>query len=149
MLGAGLFDLDDLLRRLEAGSMRGFDEFIAQVQERRAELARTGLEQVHDDVWRNVQAGDPTPFKSFRYEEYRATAALFGDLPDAPVDEVLARRIVLTGEVLDLALALRRRGALVFGLSGKPDEASLPGPQQAGEGALALHRLRTLVVGEQ
>jgi hypothetical protein len=147
MLGAGLFDLDGLLARLTAGDIHRFEHFLSQVQDRPAALARAGLAEVHAGVWRNVQAGDPTPFKAFRYEEYRTTAERFGDLPGAPVEEVLARRVVITQEVLDAGLALRERDALVFGVSDKPDEASLPNPEQARAGMLPLHRLRTLVVG--
>jgi hypothetical protein len=37
---------------------------------------------------------------------------------------------------------------LVFGLSDKPDEASVPSEAQASEGMRALHQLETLAVGE-
>jgi hypothetical protein len=42
---------------------------------------------------------------------------------------------------------LRARGVLVFGISDKPDEASIPRPEQAGEGAKLLHHIETVVVG--
>jgi len=38
--------------------------------------------------------------------------------------------------------------ALLFGVSDKPDEASVPSPEQAEEGMEPLHRLGTLAVGE-
>ncbi len=145
VLGAGLVALDDLLRQVRAGEVSGFPDFIARVQGRRAELAPAGLLSIHDDVWRRVQAGDPTPFKAFRRHEYLTTAARFGDLPGASVEEVLAQRIVITQEVRAAASALRERGALVFGLSDKPDEAA--GPGEARAGGRPLHRLETLAVG--
>jgi hypothetical protein len=148
MLGTGLFDLDALILEVETGTMQHFSDFIAQVQARRAELAPTGLTPVHDEVWRSVQAGDPTPFKAFRYNEYLTTVARFGDLPDATSEQVLARRIVITQEVRTAAADLRQRGALIFGVSDKPDEASLPSATQAKADMKPLHRLETLAAGE-
>jgi hypothetical protein len=147
MLGAGLLALDNLVRQVRGGAMQHFADFIAHVQERRAELGPSGLTSIHDDVWRCVQAGDPTPFKAFRYNEYLTTVARFGDLPAAPVEQVLRQRIVITEEVQEAAIALRERGALIFGVSDKPDEASVPSQAQARTGMKALHRLETLVVG--
>jgi len=148
MLGAGLYALDELVDAVRAGRMSSFHDFIAAVNERREEIAQAGLLPIHRDVWANVQRGDPTPFKAFRYNEYLTTVARFGDLPGATAGEVLRERIVITQEVRDAALALRQAGALCFGVSDKPDEASVPRPEQAAEGMRALHRLATLAVGE-
>jgi hypothetical protein len=41
---------------------------------------------------------------------------------------------------------LRQRGALLFGLSDKPDEASLPRPELAQKGYLPLHRVTMKVI---
>jgi len=148
MLGAGLVQLEALIGEVKAGSMRNFQDFIAQIQDRRQDLAPTGLTSIHDDVWKQVQAGDPTPFKAFRYNEYLTTVARFGDLPGASAEEVLSRRIVITEEVRAVASVLKARGCLLFGVSDKPDEASVPSPEQAQEGLKPLHRLDTLAVGE-
>ena len=148
ILGAGLVSLEELVGQVQDGSLADFFTFIARVQARRAELAATGLAPIHDQVWACVQAGDPTLFKAFRYNEYLTTAARFGGAPDAPVDDLLANQIVLTQEVRAAAAALRARGALLFGISDKPDEASLPNAQQAQAGMLPLHHLPTLAVGE-
>jgi hypothetical protein len=148
MLGAGLFSLEDVVREVRAGSMVSFTGFIARVQARRAELDGSGLTSIHDDVWACVQAGDPTPFKAFRYNEYLTTLARFGNLPGARVEELLEQRIVLTEEVRQAALALRERGVLLFGVSDKPDEASLPNERQAREGMMALHHVETVTIGE-
>jgi hypothetical protein len=148
ILGVGLYDLEALVQEIETGSIAHFADFIAGVQARRSELAGTGLTPVHDDVWHCVQAGDPTPFKAFRYNEYLTTVACFGDLPGADAEEVIARRIAITQEVRQAALALRQRGALLFGVSDKPDEASVPSPEQIKAGMKPLHRLETLAIGE-
>jgi hypothetical protein len=148
MLGAGLVQLEPLIGEVQAGSMRSFQDFIARIQDRRQELAPTGLASIHGDVWKRVQAGDPTPFKAFRYNEYLTTVARFGDLPGASAEEVLSRRIVITEEVRAATMSLRERGCLLFGVSDKPDEASVPSPEQAQEGKKPLHRLETLAVGE-
>jgi len=147
MLGTDLFELDALVREVKAGSMQRFSDFIIQVESRRSELAQTGLVAIHSDVWCRVQAGDPTPFKAFRYNEYLTTVARFGDLPGATVEETLARRIVITQEVREAAAVLRGCGALIFGVSDKPDEASLPNEVQAKAGMRSLHHLETLAVG--
>jgi len=120
---------------------------------RRAEIPDAGLRAIHDDIWANVQRGDPTPFKAFRYNEYLCTAARFSD-PKGPFgfgewEQALKEWIVITEEVRRAALALRERGALLFGVSDKPDEASLPQPAEAAKGWQSLHRLETMVVGEK
>jgi hypothetical protein len=107
------------------------------------------LAAVHADVWQSVQAGDPTPFKAFRYNEYLTTIARFGDLPGAAVEQILNQRITINQEVRHTALALRQRRVLIFGVSDKPDEASLPTQAQAEQGMKPLHRLETLAVGEK
>jgi len=148
MLGAGLWEIEGLSSEVEQGAMQNFQDFISAVQSRRPELASTGLASIHDDVWELVEAGDPTPFKAFRYNEYLSTVARLGDLPGASPEEVLSQRIVITQEVIDAAAVLRERGALLFGVSDKPDEASVPSREQEKEGMKPLHRLETLAVGE-
>lgn len=148
MLGAGLFKLDELVREVQNGGLADFYDLISRVQARRSELVGTGLAQIHHQVWACVQAGDPTPFKAFRYNEYLTTVARFGGAVDAPAGELLQTQIALTQEVREVAAALRAHGALLFGISDKPDEASLPNAQQAQAGMVPLHHLPTVAVGE-
>jgi hypothetical protein len=148
MLGAGMLTLPELVNEVREGRLADFTSFISRIQARHDELARTGLASIHDQVWACVQAGDPTPFKAFRYNEYLTTVARFGGTDETPVERLLRDQIVLTQEVRQAAAALRARGALLFGISDKPDEASLPNAQQAQEGMLALHHLPTVAVGE-
>lgn len=148
MLGSGLEKLDSLVNRIRGGEMREFRQFIAEVDARSSALSPR-LTAIHTEIFANVQAGDPTPFKPFRYNEFRITSARMGCLPDeVPLAQLLGEEILLTREVRDLALDWRARGALVFGLSDKPDEASLPTPELAAQGYVPLHRKQTHVVGE-
>ncbi len=96
-----------------------------------------------------VQAGDPTPFKAFRRNEYLCTVERFGCLPDgAPVEQLLAEQVCITQEVREIALWLKRRGCLLLTMSDKPDEATLPTWEQVNRGYLPLHRTPTTAVGE-
>jgi hypothetical protein len=72
-----------------------------------------------------------------------------GHLADGTaVEELLDQEIVLTQEVRETALAWRRQGALLFGLSDKPDEASVPTGELTDQGFVPIHRAGTHVVGE-
>ena len=148
MLGTPLFDFDQVVQEVQEGKLTTFFEFIKNVQDRRMELGQDNLGAIHDQVWANVQANDPTPFKAFRYNEYLCTTERFGGAVNENISKLLAERIVITAEVEEFAAELRRRGALIFGLSDKPDEASLPSIEQEKQGMQALHRLETFVVGE-
>lgn len=148
ILGSGLLSLNELLGKLEAGSLRTFEQFIKEVEDCIGKLP-TGLADMHSEIYANVRLGDPTPFKPFRRNEYRTTAALIGYLPDdTPVGNLLKDEIVITAEVRHAALEWKSLGALVFGLSDKPDEASVPSPELASRGWMPLHKMKTHVVGE-
>ena len=147
ILGSGLYTLEYLVTEVRAGRLVTFEQFIAGVNDRAAELP-ADLCHIHSGVYAFVQQGDPTPFKAFRYNEYRATVERMGWLDDgAPVVELLEREIVVTQEVREMALAWREQGALLFGLSDKPDEASIPTDGLATQGYQPIHRAETHVVG--
>jgi hypothetical protein len=148
ILGSGLYSYAGLVGEVQSGRLASFGQFISDVEGRKGELP-SQLAQIHRDIFRNFQAGDPTPFKTFRRNEYLSTTRRFGCLDDlAPVEKLLQDEIVITQEVRQLALEWRSRGALLFGLSDKPDEASLPTPELEQQGHLPLHRTMTHVVGE-
>jgi hypothetical protein len=48
-----------------------------------------------------------------------------------------------------VARHLRESGVLVFGLSDKPDEASIPLPEDARRGYRAIHRTPMKIVGQE
>jgi hypothetical protein len=148
ILGSGLYALEPLVDEVRAGRLATFEQFIARVDERAAELS-ADLRRIHSGVYDLVQQGDPTPFKAFRYNEYHATIERMGWLDDgAPVAELLEKEIVITQEVREVALAWREQGVLLFGLSDKPDEASVPSDDLAAQGYRPIHRMETHIVGK-
>jgi hypothetical protein len=148
MLGAGVCALDNLVADIRSGALVRFTQFVDRVHARRVRLASAGLAGVHAEIRRRVRRGEPTPFPAFRRNEYRATAGRFGGPAKEPVQDLLGRGIVITEEVRAAALRLRAQGALVFGLSDKPDEAAAPPAAAAASGEQPLHRLVTWSVGE-
>ena len=107
------------------------------------------IEEAHEEVRRGIEAEDPTPFKAFRRREYLETVSRMNTLADdADEATVLATEIVITAEVASVARHLSQRGLLVFGISDKPDEASLPSPEDATRGLKPLHRTVMKIHGD-
>ncbi len=147
ILGSGLYEPEQVVDEVRRGKLASFRQFIEDVEQRAGKLP-AALRAVHQGIYSNVQAGDPTPFKPFRRNEYLETVSRMGCLgDDIPAERLLREEIVITGEVRRMALAWRQRGALLFGLSDKPDEASLPTPELAALRYQPIHRTETHVVG--
>jgi hypothetical protein len=147
ILSSGLYRLEQLVASLRAGRLTNFEQFIFQVDDCAGKLP-ADLRRIHSNIRDLVQQGDPTPFKAFRYKEYLATVERMGWLDDsAPVAELLDKEIIITQEVREVALAWRERGALLFGLSDKPDEASIPTDDLAAQGYRPIHRTEAHAVG--
>jgi hypothetical protein len=147
IVGSGLYEREALVDDVRAGHMKTFAQFIRAVDAQSTDLP-ADLRALHGDIYARVQAGDPTPFKAFRYTEYRETVARMGALPqDAAPEDLMASEICLTHEVRALMLDWRARGALIFALSDKPDEASIPSDELRAEGYAPIHRTMTHVVG--
>jgi hypothetical protein len=148
ILGSGLYSYTGLVSEIQNGRLASFGEFVGAVESRKSELSPQ-LAQIHLEIYQNFRAGDPTPFKTNRRNEYFSTMRRFGCLDEAaPVEKLLQEEIVITQEVREMALEWRLRGALLFGLSDKPDEASLPTLELEQQGHLPLHRNVTHIVGE-
>ena len=146
ILGSGIYDLDSVVRQVSDGELVQFLDFINQVDRDKSALDPRLL-QIHDEIFLNVKQGDPTPFKEFRRNEYLVTVSYMGKFSEAePVDKLLADEIVITGEVRTYALKCLAQGALIFGVSDKPDEASIPTPEQAAQGFQPIHRTQTQIV---
>jgi hypothetical protein len=146
MVVGGVFPAGELWGELNAGRLTGFTQFVTLCDARRGRMVG-GLARAHQEVTTNVRLGDPTPFKSFRYREYFATVARMDRLPDgSPRAELLAGEIVITPEVARAVQELAGLGALTFGISDKPDEASTPPAEAAAGGAQPIHRVRMKVV---
>jgi hypothetical protein len=147
VLGSGLDELPRVVAEVQEGRLVSFRQFIDQIETRAGSLP-PGLRAIHDEIYALVRSGDPTPFKAFRRTEYRITVQRMGCLDEAaPVEQLLAEEIVITQEVRAAALEWQRGGALLFGLSDKPDEASLPDAGLAAQGFQPIHRTTAHVVG--
>jgi hypothetical protein len=147
ILGSGLYALESLVTDVCADRLRTFEQFMARVDTRAAELPNH-LRSMHGGIYALVQQGDPTPFKAFRYNEYETTVGRMGQSDDdLPVTKLLQEEIVITQEVREIALAWRERGALLFGLSDKPDEASIPTDDLSAQGYQPIHRVETHAIG--
>jgi hypothetical protein len=147
IFGTGLTSTDAVAEAVGNGRLTNFAQFIDQINAQADQLP-AALRPIHQDIYANVQAGDPTPFKVFRGNEYLTTIASMGhQADDAPVEVLLANEILITQEVRAQALAWQARGALTFALSDKPDEASLPTKELAAQGFQPIHRTMTHAVG--
>ena len=145
MVVGDVYQFPELLSDLDRGDLRTFADFIAACARR--PLPKRLL-SIHREVYEGFRRGDPTPFKSFRRREYEETVARMDSLPDGvPEGRVLAEEIVLTREVVELCRHLNGKGVLLFGLTDKPDEASLPPPELQARGFPPLHRARMKILG--
>jgi hypothetical protein len=145
MVSGGVYDFIQLLADLNAERLSTFAQFIVACAEKRI---GNELAPVHREVYTNFRRGDPTPFKSFRYREYEETVRRMDCLPDEEDEErILAEEIAITREVADVCRFLKGKGVLLFGLTDKPDESSIPRPELAQKGYLPLHRVTMKVVG--
>lgn len=148
ILGSGLTSLEALVEDVADGRMASFDQFLRYCEENKKNLPFK-LGRVHDDVFSLVNEGDPTPFKKFRQEEFKQTVSRMGHMPaGVPVEKLLKEEITINQEVRQAALEWRKQGAFLFGLSDKPDEASIPTPDLTSRGYAAIHRVKTDIVGE-
>jgi len=148
MLGSGLYQLEKIVEDVRAGRLASFEQFITIVDAQNAALP-VKLADIHSEIYANVRAGDPTPFKAFRRNEYLRTIHCFGSLSDdTSLERLLDQEILITQEVRAAALAWQKQGALLFGLSDKPDEAATPTPELAAQGYQPIHRAETHAVGE-
>jgi len=147
ILGSDLFTLDDVVDDIRSGKLSCFTEFLGLVEARVRELPDS-LGRLHADIYSRVRAGEATPFKAFRYNEYRMTVSRMGKpAGDADIVARLDQEIVITQEVRERALTWQAQGALLFGLSDKPDEASIPADPLVKQGYQAIHRTQTHALG--
>lgn len=149
VLNTGLIRFEELLSEIDSGSLSDFEQFIRWVDSRL--MSRTGVteafRQVHEAVGASLRAGDPTPFKQFRREEFVSTVSHMGNMTeDATLDTILREEIVLTEEICELSEHLKARGCLLLCLSDKPFEASCPTRQLAAN-FLPVHRMTTHRIG--
>ncbi|MBN1400010.1 MAG: hypothetical protein JXA74_04190 [Anaerolineae bacterium] len=149
MVAGGAYELEQLWDDLRSGRLSSIEGFVAACDARRERMS-SGLLAAHQEVLRGMAQGDPTPFKGFRRGEYFETVASMDVLDDdASAAQVLASEIVITAEVASVAQALAHQGVLVFGISDKPDEASVPTDESAQKGYKPIHQTVMKIVGEE
>lgn len=146
MLGHGVFTLDSLTAAVHDQQLKTFLQFIEQVDTYKHSFSPV-LRDIHEQVAACVRQGDPTPFKLFRRNEYLATIAVMGTSAGSEANALLDEEIVITQEVRQVALDWKKRGAVIIGLSDKPDEASLPDPEHCAPEELPLHKVNTHCIG--
>ncbi len=147
MVNLGPFDLNQLLTWIQSEKISSFNDFLREIESRLPTLPKAH-QALHADFITYHAIGDPTPFKAFRHREFFATVSLMGSSsPQASPEEHLKNEIVITGEVYHYAMQWASQGALVFGASDKPDEATLPTPEQAAAGLRPIHQTETHIIG--
>jgi hypothetical protein len=148
LVEGGWTSLEELDDAITNGTVASFGALLDAVSRAPGELAPSVF-SAHERVEAAVRVGDPTPFKTFRRAEFRETVDRMAPVEiRGDVAVMLATRIFLTAEVWRKAMAWKKGGALLFGLSDKPDEASTPTPELEIEGYRPLHRTEALIVGE-
>jgi hypothetical protein len=147
IVGSGLYKQEELETLLRNAEIQDFDAFLEGAESRSDKLT-PNIKALHQDFYDRVKLGDPTPFKAFRLAEYLATVARMGQLSkETPIDVILTNEIVITHEVRKLMHSWRNQGALLFGLSDKPDEASIPPLSLETRGYKPIHKIEASVVG--
>ena len=142
MAGGGIVTPAALQAMLEQGIMLNFAHFV-DLTGARIQAFDSPLALFHAEFAGLYRSGDMTPFKKFRFLEYIETAARFGCAPtELDALDILGREICITHEVWAAAQQWKAAGALLFGLSDKPDEAACG----TGDG-LPIHRLVTHIIG--
>jgi hypothetical protein len=147
ILSSDLWNLNALVDEWRQGRISSFQHFLELVGGSKEALSEP-LQAIHDEVLTRTREGDPTPFKDFRRTEYLTTVGRMGVLGEGvSVERLLGEEILITAEVKQVAELYADKGALLFGLSDKPDEASVPSREQAEVGYQPIHWTTTHIVG--
>ena len=145
VVAGGVLTVDDIATAIRRGEIATVAQLVQAVEAALGTRAHP-LRPIHMAIAQRIAHGDPTPFKEFRVREYVETVGRMGQGEYSSVEDRLQQELVLTGEVLDVARRWQAQGALIFALSDKPDEASLPSPELAQQGYRPLHWTTTHVV---
>lgn len=149
VLNVKLLQMDELVGEIQENRLDNFEQFVRWANSRLMISPAGGeqFRQVHEAVSMSFFAGDPTPFKRFRKEEFRTTLERMGNLDESKsVDELLEEEITITREVVEASQWLMKRGCQVLCMSDKPDESACPSHHIAHE-FLPLHEVETHCVG--
>lgn len=149
VLNAKLLQLDEVIGEVQENRIDNFEQFARWVNTRLMINPMGGerLRQVHEAIMMSFLAGDPTPFKRLRQEEFRMTLERMGNVADEQdVSDYLQDEITITREVVDISQWLIGRGCLTLCMSDKPDESACP-DRNAAEEFLPIHQVATHCVG--
>jgi len=117
------YALGRFIREFYAGNWREPLEFFNTITIPPNDKAYKLLEEVKE----NLLKKNPTAFPTFREKEFNCTLKRMDFLPDvSDVRKLLNEEILITKEVYDVGLIAKNKGALVFGLSDKPELSSIP-----------------------
>lgn len=147
MVEGGVIPADEFWLAVNNQKLESITQFTSWCESRRDHMP-TALAAAHVEVCDGLKREDPTPFKRFRRAEYLQTIRRMNVLAqDADEADVLAQEIVITAEVFSFVRVASERGAVVIGISDKPDEASLPSAEQEKAGYKPLHRTPMKIFG--
>ncbi len=117
------YALGRFIREFYAGNWREPLEFFNTITIPPNDKAYKLLEEVKE----NLLKKNPTAFPTFREKEFNCTLKRMDFLPDvSDVRKLLNEEILITKEVYDVGLIAKKKGAIVFGLSDKPELSSIP-----------------------
>ena len=116
------YALGRFIREFYAGKWREPLEFFNAITISPNEKTYKLLEEVKE----NLSKRNPTAFPTFREREFSCTIKRIDFLPDeSDVGKLLKEEILITREVYEVGLIAKKKGALVFGLSDKPELSSI------------------------
>ncbi len=149
MILGGVWNFDELLGLLVQQKISSFTDFLNRTGMHILKTENETVRHYFEEVLAGTSAGDPTPFKSFRYKEYEATVARIDATSGQNPRDLLQSEILLTGEIVDVLAFLRKKmSALsVFCISDKPPESTFPPPDLTARGARPLHEIHAKIVG--
>lgn len=136
----GLYDPVDIRRYFEKPQSSIADLIASsrgRLQARRQSEDLDAVCEIMDEIYFDSRAGDITPFKRFRYREYRKTVeAMRSPSPGTP--NGTSSHIRMTHEIVDFVDYLRGFECLVFAFSDRPPEATAPAETAEGPSLLDI-----------
>jgi uncharacterized protein YeeX (DUF496 family) len=144
---SGLVSKEALQQQIQSQSEFSFEQFVNAVDRNSSQLSEN-IRDIHKTFIDALKDQDPTPFKAFRRTEYLNTieAMQIHSPNEDLIADYLEHNITITQEVRETALKFKEAGSIVFALSDKPDEASLPQSEDRISGKNPIHRTQALAI---
>lgn len=121
----GLYDFQEFIEEYESGKKIDKLNFFKEILEKSNK--NLNFYKVLERCTLRIENGDPTPFLEFRYKEFESTIKRMDFLSDYEnIKTLLEEEIMITKEVYDLLIFSKEKGALLFGLSDKPEASTFP-----------------------